>query len=121
MARIYKENDRVGRYTILREITRGMMAISYVARDDAGQSVFFKQYKSPSVLVAWYKAYIRYQAELKTRIQTTPCKTFCYRFLDVFELRLFGAQHRQYPQAIRGVRQKQQHQPQQRRRQQHRP
>jgi serine/threonine protein kinase len=85
MARIYKEHDRVGAYTVLREISRGMMAVSYVARDSAGQTVFFKQYKSPSVRVPWYKDYIKYQGELKRRIETTACRTFCYRFLDVFE------------------------------------
>lgn len=85
MARIWKSGNRVQRYTILEELNRGGMAVSYAAKDHTGLKVFFKQYKSPSVTVPWYRAYIEYQNELKRRIEAPLCQSFCYRFIEAFE------------------------------------
>ena len=55
------------------------------AQDDRGEFVFLKQYKSPSVRKTWYKAYIDYQRELKSRIESSGFKNFTHRFIDFFE------------------------------------
>jgi serine/threonine protein kinase len=83
--RVYKPGDVVESYTVVKEINRGMMALSYQAKDFESQTVFFKQYKSPTVRVPWYYDYIDYQKEMKRRIETSVCQNFCYRFLDAFE------------------------------------
>jgi serine/threonine protein kinase len=60
--------------------------VSYAARDTkTGEKVFFKLYQSPSVRVPWYKPFIRHQQEMKERIESGPCRQFCYRFLGGFE------------------------------------
>jgi len=61
------------------------MAISYPAKSPSGEKVFFKQYKSPSVTVPWYKAYVAYQAEMKRRLESSDAARFCYKFVDFFE------------------------------------
>jgi serine/threonine protein kinase len=85
MPRVYRPDEKIKGYTILRHLNSGGMAISYEARNPEGQSVFFKQYKSPTIRVEWYKGYIAYQKELKARIDAPPTCNFCYRFLDAFE------------------------------------
>lgn len=85
MPKIYTRNDNVRDYTIIDEVSRGMMAVAYRARAADGQEVFLKQYKSPTIRVAWYKEYKKYQQQLKYRIENSACKNFCYRFVDVFE------------------------------------
>ena len=51
-----------------------------------GKKVFFKQYKSPTVRVKWYRKYVNYQRELKRRIDgDTQLKEFCYEMIDFFE------------------------------------
>ncbi len=85
MPRVYRPDEKIKGYTILRHLNSGGMAISYEAKTREGQSVFFKQYKSPTIRVEWYKGYIAYQKELKQRIDTPPTCNFCYRFLDAFE------------------------------------
>ena len=85
MARVFKPGERIGSYRIVRELNRGLMAISYEAQPPARNRVFLKQYKSPSIRVPWYRDYLNYQRLLKDRIDSTPCAEFCYRFLDFFE------------------------------------
>lgn len=85
MARVFKPGERIGSYRIVRELNRGLMAISYEAQTQSRNRVFLKQYKSPSIRVPWYRDYLAYQRLLKERIDSTPCGEFCYRFLDFFE------------------------------------
>ncbi|MGL6074901.1 MAG: FHA domain-containing serine/threonine-protein kinase [Fimbriiglobus sp.] len=85
MPRIYKPGQIVGQYTITAELHRGMMATAYAANGPTGK-VFFKQYKSPTITVPWYKNYLDYQKEIRRRIEGGPCQNFCYRFLDAFEV-----------------------------------
>jgi eukaryotic-like serine/threonine-protein kinase len=86
MARIHNAGDRVGKYTIRKLLSRGAFAISYEALADSGERVFFKQYKSPTPTVHWFRDYVRYQAEIKKRVESGPAKNFCYRFIDQFEI-----------------------------------
>ncbi|HEX8319189.1 protein kinase domain-containing protein [Longimicrobium sp.] len=85
MAKKLKVGDAVNGYQIDKVFGPGAMAISYAARKSSGQRVFFKQYKSPSVTVAWYRDYVRYQKELNRRIAESPARNFCVRAIDSFE------------------------------------
>jgi hypothetical protein len=85
MAKKLKVGDAINGYQIDKVFGPGAMAISYAARKSSGQRVFFKQYKSPSVTVAWYRDYVRYQKELNRRIAESPARNFCVRAVDSFE------------------------------------
>lgn len=85
MPKVYKSGQSIRDYKITAELNRGMMAIAYAAINKSGRKVFLKQYKSPTVTVEWYKSYLAYQKEVRRRIETSPCQSFCYRFLDAFE------------------------------------
>ncbi len=91
MVRILKVGDQVNGYTVGRCLNRGAMAIAYEAAAPSGERVFFKQYKSPSPTVPWFKSYVAQQDELKRRIETSEAKRFTYKLLDFFETDLFGA------------------------------
>lgn len=82
---MYNEGDRVQGYTIKDLITIGNNSVAYAATDPAGQKVFFKAYQSPSIRVPWYKPFVQHQKEMKARIESSPCKQFCYKFLGGFE------------------------------------
>jgi serine/threonine protein kinase len=82
---VYNIGDRVQGYTIRDLITIGNNSVAYAATDAAGRKVFFKAYQSPSVRVAWYKPFVEHQREMKARIESSPCKQFCYQFLGGFE------------------------------------
>lgn len=85
MAKKLKVGDVVNGYRVTRVFGPGAMAISYAAQSPSGQSVFFKQYKSPSVTLDWYRPYVRYQKELHRRIEESPARNYCVRTLDTFE------------------------------------
>jgi serine/threonine protein kinase len=85
MAKKLKVGDAINGYQIDKVFGPGAMAISYAARKSSGQRVFFKQYKSPSVTVAWYRDYVRYQKELNRRIAESPARNFCVRAIESFE------------------------------------
>jgi serine/threonine protein kinase len=85
MAKKLKVGDEINGYTITDVFGPGAMAISYAARSQAGQKVFFKQYKSPAVTVDWYRDYVRYQKELNRRIAESPARNYCVRAVDAFE------------------------------------
>jgi serine/threonine protein kinase len=88
MARKYKQGEVLKGYTIKRDdfFNTGAFAFSYAAKDRSGRKVFFKQYKSPSIRVDWYRKYVNYQKELKRRIDgDTQLKEFCYEMIDFFE------------------------------------
>ena len=82
---MYNEGDKVQGYTIKSLITIGNNSVAYTATDAGGQKVFFKAYQSPSIRVAWYKPFVEHQKEMKTRIEGSPCRQFCYKFLGGFE------------------------------------
>lgn len=88
MPRKYKHDEDVQGYRIRKDdfFNSGAMALSYAARDSGGRKVFFKQYKSPTIRVSWYRDYVAYQKELKQRIDSnSTLKQFCYEMLDFFE------------------------------------
>lgn len=85
MAKKLKVGDEIRGYRITRVFGPGAMAIAYAAQSPAGQPVFFKQYKSPSVTLDWYRPYVRYQEELHRRIEESPARNYCVRTLDAFE------------------------------------
>ena len=85
MAKKLKVGDVINGYRITRVFGPGAMAISYAAESSSGQPVFFKQYKSPSVTLDWYRPYVRYQKELHRRIEESPARNYCVRTLDAFE------------------------------------
>ena len=86
MVRVYDPREKIQGYTIEELITTGNNSVAYAARDTrTGEKVFFKLYQSPSVRVPWYKPFIRHQQEMKRRVESGPCRQFCYRFLGGFE------------------------------------
>ena len=85
MPKKIRPGQSVHAYRITEHLNTGAMALAYAAVSPAGEKVFFKQYKSPSVTVPWYRGYLAYQAELKRRIEGGRVGHFCYRFLDNFE------------------------------------
>lgn len=82
---MYNIGDKVQGYTIAELITIGNNSVAYAATDSSGRKVFFKAYQSPSIRVKWYKPFIEHQKEMKTRIEGSPCRQFCYQFLGGFE------------------------------------
>lgn len=82
---MYNIGDKVQGYTIADLITIGNNSVAYAATDSSGRKVFFKAYQSPSIRVKWYKPFIEHQKEMKTRIEASPCRQFCYQFLGGFE------------------------------------
>jgi eukaryotic-like serine/threonine-protein kinase len=85
MAKKLKVGDLINGYRITRVFGPGAMAISYAAENSSGQRVFFKQYKSPSVTLDWYRPYVRYQKELHRRIEESPARNYCIRLVEAFE------------------------------------
>ena len=85
MARILKDGDIVQGYKIIgAPLHRGAFAISYKATNGR-ETCFFKQYKSPTGTVPWFKAYLKHLLVMKKRIETSPCQNITYRFVDIFE------------------------------------
>jgi serine/threonine protein kinase len=76
--------DTVNGYTIVRHLNTGAFALAYEAKDASGDRVFFKQYKSPSVAIDWFRGYVAYQQELKHRVETSRVKNFTYSFKEFF-------------------------------------
>jgi serine/threonine protein kinase len=84
MPRKAKTGDTIENYRIEKELNAGAMAVAYKARR-GDETVFLKQYKSPTPTVPWYRKYVEYQQELKRRIESTSAKNFSYRFVEFFE------------------------------------
>ena len=82
---VYNVGEKVHGYTIADLITIGNNSVAYAATDPAGRKVFFKAYQSPSIRVKWYKPFIEHQREMKSRIEGSTCRQFCYQFLGGFE------------------------------------
>ncbi len=85
MAKICSPGTMLNGYTVIEKINNGMMAIAYAAKSSSGEKVFLKQYKSPSVTVSWYKNYVKYQQELKRRVEGSRFGHYSYRMIDFFE------------------------------------
>ena len=85
MARKLKPGQIVNGYTVNEFISAGAFALAYRATAASGETVFFKQYKMPSVSTPWYSDYVQCQKELKRRIESTSAKGYCYRIVDFFE------------------------------------
>lgn len=85
MAKKLKVGDVINGYRITRVFGPGAMAISYAAESPSRQPVFFKQYKSPSVTLDWYRSYVQYQKEINRRIEESPARNYCVRTVDAFE------------------------------------
>ena len=79
-----KAGSRIGKYEVTAVLNSGKFAYAYAAKQGK-EKVFFKQYKSPTVTVSWYKSYVEYQKELKRRIESSAAKNFSYRFIEFFE------------------------------------
>ena len=85
MAKKLKPGDVLNGYRITKVFGPGAMAISYAAESPSGERVFFKQYKSPSVTVSWYRPFVKYQQELHRRIDESPARNYVVRTVDAFE------------------------------------
>ena len=70
-------------YRIEEEVSRGAMAKSYRALK-AGGTVFLKLYLSPKPSVEWFSAYVAYQEELRSRIESSSLRGFTYRIIEFF-------------------------------------
>jgi hypothetical protein len=55
MPRVCRAKHIVNGYEIIELLNTGGMANAYVAKSPEGRKVFFKQYKSPSVAINWFK------------------------------------------------------------------
>ncbi len=98
-----ERGDRRGRYSGFELLNSGAYALSYRAEAPGVGTVFFKQYKSPSMTVDWYQAFMAHQHEIKRRIdRDAAVKDACYRFIEFFEHRetKFGHEHREFCQAF---------------------
>ncbi|MBP5234107.1 MAG: protein kinase, partial [Planctomycetes bacterium] len=84
MPRALKEGAVIHGYRLVKVNEPGALAASAVAQSPTGETVFFKQYKSPSVRTEWYRGYVAYQDELKRRVNGSALKDFTYRFIDFF-------------------------------------
>lgn len=85
MAELYDPGQVVNGFRIVELINSGAQALSFAAHSPAGEKVFLKEYTSPSIRVPWYRAFVSHQDEMKRRIETSPCRQFCYRFMGGFE------------------------------------
>ena len=85
MAKKLKVGDVVGGFTVTKVFGPGMMAISYKARAPSGETVFLKQYKSPSPTVVWYKPFVTYQHELARRVRSGRAQHYAVRHVASFE------------------------------------
>ena len=85
MPEVHEKGQKVGQYVIEEQIHSGGMALSYKAHLPGGQHVFLKQYIDPSVLVPWYRAYLKYQDTIKARVEASPFRSFTCRFIEFFE------------------------------------
>jgi len=85
MPRQLKVGDKINGYTITEHLNTGAMANAFAANDKTGKKVFFKSYKSPTCAVSWYRSYVEYQRELKSRLEAHLVGRFCVRLLDQFE------------------------------------
>ncbi len=85
-----KKTSPKSTYEIVRELNQGMFASSYEAKSALGRRVFFKEYKSPTPTVSWYRGYVEYQTEIKKRIELDPVtRVRTYEFIDFFEDKFF--------------------------------
>ncbi len=100
MPREVDVGERVGKYLILDKLNSGGMATAYKARDSRGDTVFLKQYHSPTFIMPWYRGYMAYQEKMKRRIAESPFRNFSYRMIEYFE---FNARPKCYFQAIEFV------------------
>jgi len=71
-------------FKVEKHLNKGQRASSYLAFKN-GQKVFLKQCSSPTIKVSWYKAYIKYEEEVKRRLETTRAKNFCVAAIEFFE------------------------------------
>jgi serine/threonine protein kinase len=101
MPRKAKPGQQIGKYEIVQLLNSGGMALAYAAR--IGREKFFlKQYKSPTTTVSWYKDYVKYQQELKRRVESTVAKNFSYRFVEFFEADFGGRTYFQVFEFVEG-------------------
>ena len=88
MPRPLRIGETANGYKATKLLNVGMMAWAYAAQNASGDKVFLKQYKSPAVAVDWYKGYVKYQKQLKNRIEGKTIQKFCVRLLDQFEAKI---------------------------------
>jgi serine/threonine protein kinase len=103
VVKLKKQGFRRGRYTGFDLLNSGAYALSYAAEAPGVGRVFFKQYKSPSMTVDWYPAFMAHQHEIKRRIEAdTGVKASCYQFVEFFEHRetKFGKELREFCQVF---------------------
>ncbi len=84
MPRLPQPGNVINGYTIVQHINAGAMANAYEAKAKDGTVVFFKQYKSPSVSLSWFKGFVDYNGELNQRIAEPDLQRFCVRHITSF-------------------------------------
>jgi hypothetical protein len=79
MPRALQPGDRVSGFRVEKRLSQGAFAYAYQAvRESDGRPIFLKQYVDPSPEPPppperfWYPDYVRYQEELRRRIQAGP-------------------------------------------------
>ena len=80
--------DIIQHYRIEELLNDGAYALAYRAVDilePKEATVFLKQYKSPSCRSPWYQGYVRYEREIRRRIESSTLSDKTCHFLDFFE------------------------------------
>ena len=72
-------------YTWLEDGHEGSNSVWGKAKSPTGQTVFLKKYTTPSIFDPWRNDYIKYQAELKRRIDCTAAKNCVYMLYEFFD------------------------------------
>jgi serine/threonine protein kinase len=85
VAKVLRPGESIRGYHIKRLLNKGNMAIAFEALSPRKERVFLKQYKSPSPTLPWFKDYVAYQKEMKSRIEASRVKHFSCRIVDFFE------------------------------------
>ena len=85
MPRLLSPGRRIGKYTVIEELNRGMKAVAYKARRDDDRLIFLKLYLSPTRMCSWHQRYIEYEKEKKRRIDGSRAKDYCLAPLEIFE------------------------------------
>ena len=89
----FRVGDRIKGYEIVQVFDPGAFAFAGQARTASGRPVFFKKYKRPGGSSPWLNAFVAYQSELKSKIESfPPAKGLCYEFVEFFELSKSGTQ-----------------------------
>ena len=84
MATVHSVGDVINGFLIDKgKLGSGGFTMFYHAQK-GGREIFLKQYKSPSITVDWFNAYLEYEKKIKKYIESGPIKDNTYEIIDIF-------------------------------------